>query len=209
MEAGKITDSYWRLLEFADPDVVYTYTNLSLDLIRRIERNFDRMEVASLQQQMSCAGCGSTMRLRVRGEWTFRLNSLLRNAIAFHGVTPVVHSLYQIRRLWTRNFFVFLPGIALYEKFDSAAAKAEVDLVCICDGKLIVGEIKQSPNDFSDDDLRKLAKISAQLGCSMVVLGCLTDRLDDLDRKAAVLRALVDPEIEVRAIPPLALGLDV
>lgn len=35
---GAIENPFWQLLRYADPDIVYTYVKLSLDVIRRIER---------------------------------------------------------------------------------------------------------------------------------------------------------------------------
>jgi hypothetical protein len=42
---GKITEPYWKFLELIDPDVVYTYHDLTTDLIKRISTELRPLDV--------------------------------------------------------------------------------------------------------------------------------------------------------------------
>ena len=42
---GKITEPYWRLLELIDPDILYTYHDLNIELIKRISTDLRPLDV--------------------------------------------------------------------------------------------------------------------------------------------------------------------
>ncbi len=42
---GKITEPYWKLLKLVDPDILYTYQDLTADLIKRISKDLRPLDV--------------------------------------------------------------------------------------------------------------------------------------------------------------------
>jgi hypothetical protein len=98
--------------------------------------------------------------------WYYRLNSLVRVATSFHGTIPLLITLGQLM-FDARSSFIFMPSLDLFDKAKDGDSRrynhwGEVDLVCIKDGKFILGEVKQSVGLFKD--LRQELPVLSVLG---------------------------------------------
>jgi len=129
--------------------------------------------VDGVAEKNTCHGCGADVALPVEVPWSYRLNSLVRNGIAFHGCMPLVLTLYSARQLPTRHSFLFVPGIALYKEYRDRTPAAEIDIVAVADGKTLIGEVKTSSEEFSPQELAKLAELAKRLQPDVAILGCL------------------------------------
>ena len=137
--------------------------------------------VDDLRQQSKCQGCGLLVSLPVTGDWRFKLNALVRNAIAFHGSVPVISALYSLRDE-ARNFFLFAPGLVFFKGCgNNRETAAELDLICISDGKFIIGEVKQRAEEFSTQELKKLARLAAELQADETVIAAFTDEKKQME----------------------------
>jgi hypothetical protein len=56
-----------------------------------------------------------------------------------------------------RTSFTSAPGLALFTQ-GASRPSAEVDIVCIMDGKFIIGEVKTSASEFAQSNLEALAE---------------------------------------------------
>jgi DNA-directed RNA polymerase subunit RPC12/RpoP len=117
---------------------------------------------SELDTSLECEGCGSTVQLQIESPWTYRLNSLVRNGVAQHGVVPVIWALCELRR-YSRSMFSYLPGIQLVTKYDDASPSAELDIACISDGELVVGEVKSSAREFGDAAIRRAVEVATNV----------------------------------------------
>lgn len=81
-----------------------------------------------IKNSMVCKGCKSTLHLPVESKWLYRLNDLVTNAVSFHGVIPVIWALGHLLS-YSRDSFIFIPGVALFESYNSKSPLAEIDLV--------------------------------------------------------------------------------
>jgi hypothetical protein len=125
--------------------------------------------ISGASTEVECEGCRSAVATRVESEWAYRLNTLVRNAVAYHGVVPVVWTLASLR--WgSRTSFLYSPGVALFRNWEDTTADAELDIACIRDGALIAVEVKTSPREFDDDALTSLRDIATRVGAEAVVL---------------------------------------
>lgn len=148
-------------------------------------------EISEVRQQNKCQGCGEVVSISVKAAWRYRLNTLIRNAVAFHGCVPVILSLYELRSVPTRYTFICAPGIELYKSYEDKKPSAELDLVCISDGKLIIGEIKTSCAEFIPKELTKLADHVKIFNANVVILGCFQDPKNQINQKKTELEGLL------------------
>lgn len=115
----------------------------------------DWYHISEIRQTITCNGCGNTFPVHVRDDkWHYRLNSLVRAGVGEHGSIPVILTLGKLLRE-SRKSFIFVPSLDLYENLD-AEKWGDLDLVCIQDGKLVIGEVKSSVSLFDLDDVGKM-----------------------------------------------------
>ena len=77
------------------------------------------------------------MAIRVEEGWTYRLNSLVRNAVAHYGTIPVIWTIASLR--WrSRSMFLYSPGVELFRSYDDPDPVSDLDVVCVQDGKLLI-----------------------------------------------------------------------
>jgi hypothetical protein len=120
------------------------------------------VSVDDIRHEMRCSGCLAPIRPGVEATWVYRLNALVLNAVGRHGTIPLLctlgHLLYE-----ARDGFLFVPSVALFATPNSSSPDAECDFLAIVDGRFVLGEVKTSANDFSEDDLRRLAGVCSRL----------------------------------------------
>ena len=78
----------------------------------------------------------------------------------------------------SRTSFLFSPNLNLLSKpQDESSEKlkktAEVDIVCIQDGKFIIGEVKQTMNLFKSKDFDDIAEIAKRTKPDKVLFSCI------------------------------------
>lgn len=149
-------------------------------------------EINEVRQQNHCHGCGATISLSVESPWRYRLNTLIRNAVAFHGLIPVILTLYELRHTHARHFFLFAPGVELYNADSGEGPSAELDIVSIMDGKLIIGEVKTNSEELNQSGIEKLADLAKSIEADAVVIGCYQDSKAHLNEIKVALEAILN-----------------
>ncbi len=114
------------------------------------------------------------MPVPVESVWRYRLNSLIRNGIALHGCVPVVSALRGLRER-ARESFIYTHGVALFKEYEDPRPEAEIDLLCISNGKLVCGEVKSSASEFTREELAKLARVATDIRADQVAISALDD----------------------------------
>lgn len=155
-----------------------------------------------IAQALKCSGCRAEIPLPVEPTWVYRLNELIVKAIAFHGVFPVIWTLgYLLGQ--SRESFLFIPSVELYEKHEDKERVAEVDITCVSDGKLLVGEVKTSADEFDGDEIDALEAVCRKILPDVAVLSAFTGNKARLNGYAEDLRArLTDLKIDVLILMP-------
>jgi len=128
--------------------------------------------------ELTCNGCQFVMQILPEIEWAYRLNSLVQDAIRYHGTFPVVWVLSQLLH-WSRESFIFRPCLELKEDYEGRIL-AEVDIACISDGKFIIGEIKTKASQFSLDEIQKLCTVARNVLPQQIVIGAFDPPYDSL-----------------------------
>jgi len=155
-----------------------------------------------LKREVLCHGCQSILRVEVESPWIYKLNDLIRNAISFHGVFPV---LWVLRKLLfiTPLSFIYLPGVCLYEEYTSPSPYAEIDIACIENGKFAICEIKTSADGFKSSDLKKFIKICKMIEPDEAIIGAFYDKKGKIPKLAKQLeKELIPYGIEVKSLTP-------
>lgn len=138
-------------------------------------------------EKINCKGCLEEFGLPVEPKFSYKLNDLIKNNI-FQSKTQRDGNLTVIRTLISlhsraRNSFDYTPQLNLYNDYHSNKPYSEIDIVCIADGDLIIGEAKHNSTGFFEDkmkSLHSLVEISKAIRPDKVVLTCYEDSNDKL-----------------------------
>lgn len=117
--------------------------------------------IEEVKKQIACTGCESVFHMPPEEEWSYRLNTLCANAIREHGVIPVILSLRHLKHFDWKSF-EYYPSQELIPS-DRRHGKREIDIVCLVNGKLAIGEIKSSERDIKTATLEKCKQLSFEI----------------------------------------------
>ncbi len=126
--------------------------------------------IDNVKQNVVCNGCKYVFTLLAEPSWSYKLNSMVRDAFSEHGVIPVLMVLGQLS-MEAKSSFYFIPCTDLIKKTRSGKLKTETDLdiACVIDGKLVIGEVKQSIELFNNEDFDKLKSVAKLLKPDRVI----------------------------------------
>jgi len=128
-------------------------------------------KVDDVCQVLECTGCNSEYYLRAEEKWYYKLNHLLLSGYAYHGLAPVVLVLGEML-LQSRTSFMMSPSLCLYDKPDGAPV-CELDIICVQDGKFIIGEVKNGVRLFDHSDFEKTKEVAKRLRPDKVIFSSL------------------------------------
>lgn len=104
--------------------------------------------IDDIEQKSECRGCGHVFNVSPEEPWLYRLNSLVQDGVSQHGLVPVLLTLGQLEDD-AQSSFIYSPSLDLYKRSKKSDKHlGDLDIVCIQDGKFIMGEIKQSSSLF-------------------------------------------------------------
>ncbi|HEY3267598.1 MAG TPA: hypothetical protein VGM37_11765 [Armatimonadota bacterium] len=111
---------------------------------------------------LRCDGCGFDYPLRPEPRWYYRLNSLVSTGYAQHGLAPVALVLGQLLNE-SRQSFIWTTSWEFYSSHRNKRPYGDVDIACVQDGKLVIGEVKQSTGLFGPDHFKKMVVFAKRL----------------------------------------------
>lgn len=114
--------------------------------------------VDSLRETVACESCTAASALPLEQIWAFRLNPLVSDGVAKHGIMAQLYVLQTMETL-ARGMFLWLPPVDVFDA-DGKTKVTDLDIVAIRDREFVLGEVKSSPGGFSADDFQKLKKVS-------------------------------------------------
>jgi hypothetical protein len=141
-------------------------------------------ELSRLRQRFSCDGCGASVHSGVEARWYYRLNALMRSAIAEHGTVALVSGLARAREK-ARLAFLYSPGFLFFERYEDQSPKVEVDAVCLVDGEVWVGEIKSNVSEFKEREMRKLTDEAKRLGADKAFVFAMLGDQNALEQRCS------------------------
>lgn len=133
--------------------------------------------VDEIRKKPECRGCGEQFNLPPEEKWFYRLNSLVQDGVARHGLLPVILTLGDLH-FGARSSFIYSPSMDLFKRTKNKSYKhlGDLDILCICDGKFVMGEIKQSSSLFKKKDFDNIFSVAKQLRPDAVLFASLDGR---------------------------------
>lgn len=132
--------------------------------------------IDEVSQNLLCDGCRYNFSIPAEPAISYRLSSLVREGVFTHGLIPVVLVLGQLLRD-SRSSFFFTPSLDLFTLASKEPRKykrmGDLDIVCIKDGELIIGEIKQNQARFELAQSLKLAEIAEAIEADILLFSSL------------------------------------
>ena len=130
--------------------------------------------VDALARTVQCPECLRPFALPADPGWSYRLNGLVRSAIADDAVLPVIDAAYTIAAEARIHALVF-PPTDLFPPTDpyghrEAPPFTDLDLLILRDGQLVVGEVKSTAAGFAPDQLHTLGMVALAVDANEVVL---------------------------------------
>jgi hypothetical protein len=157
------------------------------------------VSVDELRRSVECVVCGWSEDILPKFSWSFHLDEFFGSALREHGVLGVIWALGHLNQN-SREGFMFSPPLNLIRE-DAKAVWREIDIVCIADGKLLIGEVKESMNNFGAGEIARITEVAVVIRPDIVVLACLQrEGKERLEKHAAVMRKSLDP-LGVRVWP--------
>jgi len=104
----------------------------------------------NLKQKFACPGCGFVFSLVPETPWSYRLNPLIHHCVN-HGVLPVWQALEALSH--GHNIFFTPSSELLLSPAVNGKTKKEIDVLCVVEGQLVLGEVKTGPlveSDFTE-----------------------------------------------------------
>jgi hypothetical protein len=146
--------------------------------------------IDSLTQHVTCPGCSAQSAVSVTESWSYGLNTLVQMCV-LQGSMAVLHAL-TVLLARARTFFTFSPSLDLY-RGNSADVWHEVDIVCVIDGELVVGEVKDGPvGRKAFEDLSEVAEaIRPQRAIIFLPLSSAAEQQTDLQNWSRELQSKV------------------
>lgn len=130
--------------------------------------------VDEVRQELKCKGCAYGYHLRPEEEYYYRLNSRVQAACAKHGLVPLVLVLGELLDK-ARTSFIYTASHDLFKK-RNAKPETDLDVLCVQDGKLIIGEIKKSCGLFKKSHITDMAKIAKKIKADKLIFSSLNER---------------------------------
>lgn len=156
------------------------------------------IEFSTLARSILCVACEHEIYLPIYINWFFKINTMLRNAINEHGIISQILTLIKLRDE-AKQCFYFSPPVIIYKK--ESIIFTDIDIFCIQDGKLIVGEVKTSEREI--DEVDKLIEIARNLNADKLIISIPTVNID-LNKKNKIIQNIQN-KFDVDYTPEVAL----
>jgi hypothetical protein len=163
--------------------------------------------INEVKDSISCKGCLDDFQFPVEPNFAYKLNDLIKNNIfqsngLRDGNLTVIRTLVSMHRR-SMHSFEWCPQLNLYKDHESKPC-GDLDIVCLVDGKFIIGEAKHDSKLFSEDKSKALvsmAEIAKAIRPDKIILSCYEDSHNRLEKAKRTLIRIFDkweylPEIE-------------
>lgn len=145
--------------------------------------------IKEVGEAVNCKGCLEDFQLPVEPKFAYKLNDLIKNNIfqsknARDGNLTVIRTLVSIHRN-SHQSFQYSPQINLYDNHHTNDPCAEIDIVCLSDGQLIIGEAKHDSKAFSahkNKALHSLVEVAKAIRPDKIILSCYEDPNGKLEK---------------------------
>ncbi len=93
-------------------------------------------------QEFTCARCFQTQIYASNPLWLYKLPEIIFQGFIAHMEVPLLALYYMERR--HKHYFQWMPDTDVFWRDESEEKKRNIDIICICDGKVYIGEAKSN-----------------------------------------------------------------
>ena len=164
-------------------------------------RNWTALD--SLRMTLECQVCHHEHHTSSNLKFDFRLNEFLATCLREHDTSSVIWALGRLQRQARASSFIFAPQTELFRKWpedQNEEADREIDILCVIDGKVVVGEVKASLAEIDTKELDDLIAVAGEVRADIVVIGAIEGEAGNLYAKLEYVRKKVGPGIEVQGL---------
>ena len=144
--------------------------------------------IKEVGETINCKGCLEDFIFPIEPKFAYKLNDLVKNNIFQSksnrdGNLTVIRTLANLHER-SHQSFQYSPQINLYNNHNSNAPCAELDIACISDGLLIIGEAKHDSKAFfaqNSKALNSLVEVAIAVRPDKIVLSCYEDNNNKLE----------------------------
>ncbi len=131
-------------------------------------------------QDYQCSRCLQMNRTGPHPEYSYQLAPLVERAISKHQLLPLAATALLARE--AKNDFFWQPETLMAEPVDPDWSNTDIDIFCVRDGGLIIGEAAQE-GGFSQTDMRNLRRFASVLRPSEIVFAVMRRQLTQSDQE--------------------------
>lgn len=128
--------------------------------------------VDELKNINHCQICMEQHNLPISFEWKYKLNEFVWNALCkSNNGLSVLWTIGFLHENLGNNFF-YLPEVQLFNEARAKAPTMEIDVLCVIDGKLYVGEVKKTVSQYLDkqEDINKFIEVIERIKPDVALL---------------------------------------
>lgn len=152
----------------------------------------------ALKASLDCQVCHRSQAAPVDLQFRFRLNDFLATCIREHDTVSVVWALSTFQQDHRHPPLIFAPQTALFRQYGAEESR-EIDLLCIVNGQVIVGEVKPSLSDIGTEEISTLIEVAQELSADAIFIGALEGNERNLASKEGTLRSKLPERVGVIA----------
>ncbi len=156
--------------------------------------------VTSIRETVICNGCSNSNLFQAEIPISYKLNHLIKNNIAMRDENGKVVPDGNMAVIRTLNYlsqkahqgFEFSPQVNLYEHPHDELPQTDLDILCLVDGKLFIGECKHDSFLFKGNkSLDNLLDVASKIRPDTLVLGCMKDSSNRLEKSKKYLESKI------------------
>lgn len=143
--------------------------------------------------EVLCKGCSNKNYFKSELPISYKLNHLIKNSIGMRsekGVFVPDGNLTAIKTLLYLNGkangnFEYVPQFDIYRNYEDAKPVTDLDIACLVDGELYIGEAKHNSELFFDNkkkSLDNLLNIAATVRPKYIIISCTEDKYGKLHK---------------------------
>lgn len=171
--------------------------------------------INDIAENVKCKGCLNEFTVPVESKFYYKLNDLIKNNM-FHTKDLRDGNLTVVRTLiWLKSEskidFTYLPQVDIIKNYPNSKPYTDLDIVCIVDGKLFIGEAKHTSSAFFDKNsqnetcLDTLAAIAQEILPDTIVLSCYVNQSKRLENAQKTLTGKLfklpyKPKVEIKVL---------
>jgi hypothetical protein len=161
-------------------------------------RNWTALD--ELTMTLKCHVCHEGRNTPIDLKFDFRLSDFLATCIREHDTLSLIWALGKLQSQTMCSSFIFAPQTELFRQYpddENALADREIDIFCIINGKVVVGEVKASVAAISEKELNNLIAVATEVQADLIFIGAINGDARTFNAKVDALRRMAEGSVEV------------